>query len=478
MAEAPAAALPSPQRRSEGIAARRGTVLVLMSLLVPGSAQLAAGNRRLGRIALRVWLSLILLLLLAGVLALVARPLLIGLYTNPFTLLALQVAAIVLGVGWVLLLVDAWRIANPGAMSLAGRLLTGLLTLALVAGTGGVAWSASSSFGTQAHFIETVFGGGGTTQATNGRFNILLMGGDAGKSRDGLRPDSLTVASIDAETGRTVLLSLPRNLQWAPFPADNPLHAKYPNGYWCATQECLLNAVYTLAEDNRKLFPKVKYPGAEATADVVGEILGIDINYWAMIDLSGFKQLIDAVGGIRLDITKRVPMGITYDDKGVFDWIEPGKNVLLDGYHALWFARSRTYSSDYERMARQKCVMNAMLRQLNPTTVLTKFNELASASEKVIATNIPGGEINTMLELAMKAKALPMGSVSFTPPLIKPVKPDFAKIRQVVADRIATSEALDNPQPDSSTSTSTTPKPRKSSSTQTSDLDAVCSVSG
>jgi hypothetical protein len=122
--------------------------------------------------------------------------------------------------------------------------------------------------------------------------------------------------------------------------------------------------------------------------------------------------------------------------------------------------------------------MNAMLRQLNPTTVLTKFNELASASEKVIATNIPGGEINTMLELAMKAKALPMGSVSFTPPLIEPVKPDFAKIRQVVADRIATSEALDNPQPDSSTSTSTTPKPRKSSSTQTSDLDAVCSVSG
>ena len=343
--------------------------------------------------------------------------------------------------------------------------------------SGGIAWSASSSFGTQAHFIETVFGGGGTTQATNGRFNILLMGGDAGKSRDGLRPDSLTVASIDAETGRTVLLSLPRNLQWAPFPQDNPLHAKYPNGYWCATQECLLNAVYTLAEDNKKLFPKVKYPGAEATADVVGEILGIDINYWAMIDLSGFRQLIDAVGGIRLDITKRVPMGITYDDKGVFDWIEPGKNVLLDGYHALWFARSRTYSNDYERMARQKCVMNAMLRQLNPTTVLTKFNELASASEKVIATNIPGGEINTMLELAMKAKTLPMGSVSFTPPLIQPVKPDFAKIKQVVADRIATSEALDNPQPASSTSTSATPKPKKSSSTQTSDLDAVCTVS-
>ena len=52
MAEASAPALPSPQRRSEGIAARRGIVLVLMSLVVPGSAQLAAGNRRIGRVAL------------------------------------------------------------------------------------------------------------------------------------------------------------------------------------------------------------------------------------------------------------------------------------------------------------------------------------------------------------------------------------------------------------------------------------------
>ena len=68
-----AAALPGPQQRSQGIAVRRGIVLVLMSLLIPGSAQVAAGNKRLGRIALRIWLGLIALLVLVVIAALVAR---------------------------------------------------------------------------------------------------------------------------------------------------------------------------------------------------------------------------------------------------------------------------------------------------------------------------------------------------------------------------------------------------------------------
>ena len=477
-----AAVLPPPQQRSEGIAVRRGIVLVLMSLVIPGSAQLAAGNKRLGRIALRVWLSLIALVIVAGVLALVARPFLISLVLHPITARVMQVVVLVLGVGWALLMVDAWRIANPKAMSGKGRLISGVLALALAATTGTAAWAASGMFGAGSSVVDEVFTGGGDAEATDGRYNILLMGGDAGADRWGMRPDTMIVASISADTGRTVLFSLPRNLQWAPFPKDNPLHAKYPDGFWCASQECLLNAVYTLAVTNKDLFPGVKYPGAEATADVVGEILGLDINYWAMVDLKGFEKLIDAVGGIRLDIGKRVPMGSLHGSAGVFGWIEPGKNVKLDGYHALWFARSREYSTDYERMTRQKCVMNAMLKQLNPTTVVTKFQDIAAAGEQIVATNLPTSEIPTMLELAMKGKALPMGSVSFTPPLIKPVKPDFPKIRTVVADKIAASEAMDaspSAMASPTTSGSASPKPTKAatSKTQTDNLDAICKVS-
>lgn len=486
-----APALPGPQQRSQGVAIRRGLVLVLMTLFVPGSAQLAAGDKRIGRIALRVWLSLLALLVVAGLLAVFALRFLIAAYTNPITLRVLQVGVLVLGVAWAALMLDAWRIANPRAMSGRGRVISGVLVLSLAAGTGTAAWAASGMFGAQSSLVTNVFTGGGEAEATHGRYNILLMGGDAGADRWGMRPDTMIVASIDAETGRTVLFSLPRNLQWAPFPKDNPLHAKYPEGYWCKSQECLLNAVYTLGVENKKLFPDVKYPGAELTSDVVGEILGLEINYWAMVDLKGFESLIDAVGGIRLDIGKRIPIGSKSGPKGVYGYIEPGKNVKLDGFHALWFARSREGASDYERMERQKCVINAMVKQLNPTTVLTKFNDIAAASEKVVATNIPSDQLGTALDLALLGRELPMSSVNFTPPLIKPVKPDFAKIREIVADKIAASEAKDRPEEASPTpktepsdqptkaesSTKPSPKPTKTGSTQTEDLDEVCAVS-
>jgi LCP family protein required for cell wall assembly len=480
-------ALPSPLRRSQGIALRRALVLMGMTLVVPGSAQLAVGQRRLGRVAFRIWASLVLLVILAALLLLTpARSFVIGLYANPITLTVLRWLAPVLALGWILLLLDAWWLANPRHLSARGKWLSGALALVLALTSGTVAWAASGAFATQASVIGNVFGGGGDTQAQNGRINVLLLGGDAGADRTGLRPDSITVASIDVDTGRTVLFSLPRNMQHAPFPADSPLHAKYPNGYFCKVKNladaCLLNGVYTLAVQNKKLFPGVKYPGVEATRGVVEETLGLKINYWAMIDIKGFQQLIDAVGGIRLDIGKKVPIGSLHGPKGVYDWIKPGKNVKLDGFHALWFARSREYSTDYERMVRQKCVMNAMLRQLKPEVVLTKFQDIAKAGEQIVATNVPSSELGTLLDLAMKGKSLPMASVSFTPPLIVPMDPDFAKIRTVVADKIAASEAEDaNPSgsPSASGSGSASPKPSasKNSKTDTDDLDSICKVS-
>ena len=475
------AAVLSPLRRSQGIALRRALVLMGFTVVVPGSAQLAVGQRRLGRVALRIWMSIVVLLLLAAALLLTpARNVLIGFYANPVVLTGLQWLVPVLALGWILLLFDAWWLANPRHFSARGKWFSGLLALVLAVTSGTVAWGASGAFGTQARLIGTIFTGGGTTEVQNGRINVLLLGGDAGADRTGMRPDSMTVASIDVDTGRTVLFSLPRNMQHAPFPADSPLRAKYPDGYYCAVKDlsdaCLLNGVYTLAVQNKKLFPGVKYPGVEATKGVIEETLGLRINYWAMIDLKGFQQLINAVGGIRLDIGKRVPIGSLHGPKGIYDWIEPGKNVKLDGFNALWFARSREYSTDYERMLRQKCVMNAMLKQLNPTTVLTKFQSIADAGEQIVATNLPSAEIGTMLELALKGKSQPMGSVSFTPPLIVPMDPDFAKIRRVVADKIAASEQASTPSATASPSGTASSKP-KSTKTQTDNLDSVCKVS-
>ena len=490
-------ALPSPLQRSQGIALRRSLVLMGMTVVVPGSAQLAVGKKGLGRLGVRTWMTLIAVLVVVGVLLLTPlRAVMIGLYANPATLTVLQWAVPVLALGWVLLLADSWWLANPRHLSTRGKWISGLLAVVLAVTSGTLAWGASTAFATQAKLFGNIFGGGGTTQVQKGRINVLLLGGDAGSSRTGMRPDSMTVASIDAETGRTVLFSLPRNMQHAPFPADSPLHAKYPDGYYCAVKDlsnaCLLNGVYTLAQQNKKLFPGVKYPGVEATKGVIEETLGLKINYWAMIDLKGFRQLIDAVGGIRLDIGKRVPMGSRYGASGVFDWIEPGKNQKLDGFHALWFARSREYSTDYERMIRQKCVMNAMVKQLNPTTVLTKFQDIAAAGEQIVATDVPTSELGTLLDLATRSKSQPMGSVSFTPPLIVPMDPDFAKIRRIVAETIATSEQPATPSASASASDPATTAPasgaptsgstakaktKSNSKTRTDNLDSVCKVS-
>lgn len=486
--------MPSPQQRSGSIALRRGLVLVGMSALVPGSAQLAAGNPRVGRIAVRIWLGILAVIIVVALLSIPFRAFVIGLYANVISLTLLQVGVLLYAVGWIGLLVDAWRLADPRVMSRVGMAISGVLVLALVAAGASMAWTASGAFAAQRSAFGSIFGGGGSSQTHQGRLNVLLLGGDAGKDRTGLRPDSITVASIDAETGRTVLFSLPRNMQRVPIPSDSPLYHLYPapDGYYCPEKSlkdrCLLNGINTLATEHKKLFPGVTYPGIEATRDSVEEILGLEINYWAVIDMRGFRQLIDAVGGIRLDIGKRVPIG---SENGIYGYFSVGKNQHLDGYHALWFARSRVKASDYERMLRQKCVMNAMLRQLDVTTVVTKFQAIAAAGEQIVATNVPSDQIGVLADLALKGKSLPMASVSFVPPTLKAAvagdspteNPNFPAIRQLVKSSIAASEALDQAGAAGASSAKPSTKTSKSgasSMTNTDNLDtlgAICKAS-
>jgi LCP family protein required for cell wall assembly len=326
----------------------------------------------------------------------------------------------------------------------------------------------------------TVFGGGGDQVAKQGRYNILLMGGDAGRNRSGLRPDSMTVASVDAETGRTVLISLPRNLEAVPFPSYSPLHARFPKGYRCSDGSCMLNAIYTYASEHRDLYPGVQNPGAQATKEAIEGATGLTINYWALIDLKGFESLVDSVGGITMDVYRRVPIG--GGSSKISGYVEAGKDRHLSGFEALWFARSRSDSSDYDRMVRQKCVMNAMLNQFDPITVLMRFNKIAAASQEVVATDIPASEVDTMINLALKARGLPVSSVAMMPPLINPNSPDFSLVSSTVQKRIEASEAIDRPvtepTPAATPSATAKPKPRSSASkdAQTDDLGKVCSV--
>jgi polyisoprenyl-teichoic acid--peptidoglycan teichoic acid transferase len=455
---------PDLRNLREPVRFKRALTLLLMTLILPGSAQIVAGSRKTGRWVWRVVAGLVAIVIFFVILGLIWRSGTINILARPGTLRIVQVLLILLAIGWAALFVDAYRLGQPLTLERNHRLMTSIMDGALIFVVVGALIYASVIVNTQRDFVASVFGSGQKSKADKGRYNVLLMGGDSGADRIGTRPDSMTVASIDADTGRTVLIGLPRNLAKVPFPAGTAMAKQFPEGFkWnkCAA-ECLLNAVYTYAVNHKNLFPGDANPGETATMQAVEATTGLKLNYYVLIDLAGFRDLLNAVGGITLDIGKRVPIG--GGSSPIKGYIEAGKNQHLDGYHALWFARSRAESSDYERMARQKCVMSAMLNQLSPSTVLTKFQGIASASKQVVKTSIPAGELGTFTDLALDAKKLPVSSFSAVPPLIHTGDPDFALIRTKVAEAIAKSESLDKDGSGGDGKTSSTPRSSSSKS--------------
>ncbi|MDP3894815.1 LCP family protein [Nocardioides sp.] len=391
-----------------------------MTLVLPGSAQLVAGNKRVGRLALRVWATLLALAVLLALVGYLWNGLVFRIGSSVSALGMVQMLLLVVAVGWAGLFVDAWRLGQPLTLPQNQR-------LAMVGVNGVLCFSVAGTLLFGAHMVSvhrdlvaTMFGDGSVTSANDGRYNVLLMGGDSGDGRWGLRPDSLTVASIDAETGRTVLFGLPRNLANFPFREGSVMDEQFPDGFNC--EGCYLNGVSTWAGDNVDLFGGSQTPGIDATVSAVEGITGLEINYWALANLQGFKDLVDAVGGVTLDVRDRIPVGLPHEAH--FHYIEPGRK-LLNGHDTLWFARARQGSDDYSRMARQKCVMNAMVGQISPQKVVRNYEKLARAGSAMISTNLPAGELDRFMGLALKARGQKLATVSFVPPMVNTGNPDI-----------------------------------------------------
>lgn len=411
---------------------KRAWWLLGATALVPGSAQLVAGRRPLGRLALRVTVTVWALILFAALLWLVWKTALIWLLTNSVTSWILMFGLLGLALGWVFLWFDTLRLIRPGLLSDKVRRAVVIVTVLAMLITGGGLGYAAHLVSVARGAVSNIFGGGLPFAPDDGRYNLLLMGGDAGDDREGRRPDSMTVLSVDADSGRTVTVSLPRNLQNVPFPQDSPLHDVYPSGFSCG-DECIMNAIYTdVMQNHQNLYPDVADPGAEATKDAAEGVTGLEIHGYVLIDMDGFESLVDALGGITLDVGGRVPMGGgTNMDTGlpnpILGWIEPGVQHM-DGHHALWYARSREGATDYDRQARQRCVQAAMLKQLNPVNVATKFEDLANSGEEIIETDIPQSSIGSLVNVAMKAKNHDLESYAVGPPFYDqsfPTYPDF-----------------------------------------------------
>lgn len=432
--------LRDPDRTDTPFMTKRAWWLVGLNLLVPGSAQVLAGNRRLGRFGLGATLVLWALVVVGVAVAVFARGLLLDIATNTWVLGGAVIVLLFYAVLWLVLTLDTLRLVRLVRVAPAARaFVAGFSVLALAAVSGTAAYGAVSA-GAGIDLLDTVFAEGPSQPPVDGRYNILLLGGDAGPDRQGMRPDSISVASVNAETGQVTLIGIPRNLEQVPFSEGSPMYEVLPNGYDCGSK-CIIDYLYTYGElDWAYLYPDAEKnnssPGIEAMRDAVEGVLGITIPYYVLIDMQGFSDLIDAMGGIDITVAERVPYGANENPDGSprtepDGWFEAGQQHM-SGPTALTYARTRYATSDYERMQRQRQVQEAILQQFTPSTVLTHFVDIAAAGKEVVRTDIPKQMLSYFVQLAGKSKTQPVSSYDLTPPEVDPASPDFDAIRTTI----------------------------------------------
>jgi polyisoprenyl-teichoic acid--peptidoglycan teichoic acid transferase len=365
------------------------------------------------------------------------------------------VGCVVAAVAWVAVIVRAYLIGRPQGLGVARQAIGALTVLALCLVVAAPLGFGANLANSQRTLLNDLFTGGGGTSAAEAiakpKLNILLVGSDAGPDRKGARTDTMMVANFDTKTGRTVLFALPRNIEYAQFPPESPMGEEFPDGFHNPSEpgagDYLLNAVYAWGLTHPKLAPTgpTSDPGLNLLHQTISYMLGLQLDYYIEVNMAGFASIIDALGGLTVDVgPERLPVGgITPSGRHVKPdyYIEPGVQQL-SGEQALAFARSRTNSSDYARMGRQRCLLQNIVSQKTPADILTNFQGVASATTNSVSTNIPQGVLPALAKLA---GTVTLESVSFDPSLPDPSTrdghfstgdPNFTYMRRVVQDAI------------------------------------------
>jgi len=119
-------------------------------------------------------------------------------------------------------------------------------------------------------------------------------------------------------------------------------------------------------------------------------------------------------------------------------WLNPGRR-RLDGYQALWFARSRWSTSDYDRMRRQRCVIGAVSQEADPVTLARNFPAIARSAQRNIQTDIGLAQLQAWVQLGQRVQHAAVRSLPFTDQVIDTVHPDFNRVHALVQ------QALESP---------------------------------
>ncbi len=473
---------PPPRRRGRAHAPdpaadrsfSRTLLLTVAGAVVPGLGLIAARRRVMGSIVLGVFVSGLVVL---GVWVAADPQGVRAMAVQPSMLIGLSVALVAIALGWVVVIVVSHlSLRGPSSrlQRAVGGALVGVLAFVVAAP---MAVAARYSYD-QASLVNQVFKSEKQTKsatrptwnpapaqpsepgrpeptrdpwAGKARLNVLLLGGDAGRGRIGTRTDTVIVASIDTKTGNTTLISLPRNTARMPFPSDSPLHRYYPSGFTNGdgnNAEYFLNAMYENVPNTvpKDVLGETDNLGADVLKLSVGQAVGLELDYYVLINLKGFERLVNALGGITVNVNTYVPIGGNSDlHVAPTEYISPGPDQHLNGRSALWFARGRYGSDDFARMDRQRCVINAIIKQANPANMLARYEQIAKAGKEIVKTDMPQEVLPAMVDLSLRVKDGNVRSVVFKYGVagFYSNNPDFSMMRKRV--KVALGETKEDP---------------------------------
>lgn len=308
------------------------------------------------------------------------------------------------------------------------------------------------------------------------RLTILLVGADAGPGREGLRTDTMIVATIELATGKTALFGLPRNFKLIPLPhnlkrsfvgleervIEKDLTDEDEDGFpdlWvdldgdgipdepefvsCECFPTMLNKVHRYTQDWTRTYPNTPDPGLAALKDIVANLLDLPIDNYVMVKMEGFVKAIDALGGVNLLVKTPFHVTVSSPEDGVPKAtvnVEPGMN-RLDGLESLAYVRWRRGSSDYSRMQRQRCLLRAVTAQANTANLIRSFPTLLDLVKESVSTDIPLTFLPDLIRIAGTADFDNVATVGLAPPTYSagrtPAKypiPDVDRIRWKVRD--------------------------------------------
>ena len=235
--------------------------------------------------------------------------------------------------------------------------------------------------------FSTIEASGNSQVLNNGQetVNFLLIGSDR-RSGTSFRTDTMVIAVLRPQDGQVSLISIPRDL-WVSIPGweNQRINTAYQHGI------------------------SVDYPGGGPglLKDTIQYNLGIRIDHMAMVDFDGFRQIVDTLGGVDVPVSCAYTdwrlIDPSYDPENENNWhlytTGPGL-VHMDGDLALWYARSRQRSSDFDRGRRQQEVLRAIFTQALKSDTLSRIPELYNNFRETVITDLGLGDI---LQLAVYA---------------------------------------------------------------------------